>query len=356
MKKTGLILVLLSLFFMAFRSVDLIFPTPESFPTPVYNFQKNPLTTEKIELGRALFYDPILSKDSSVSCSSCHSSYNAFAHIDHDLSHGIHDSIGTRNAPALMNLAWQSNFMWDGSSNHLDVQPLAPISSSREMDEKIEHVVYKLQHSSRYPSLFAGAFGDSVITGERVLLAIAQFQLTLISSNSKYDSVKAGKASFSVMESNGYALFQKNCNSCHAEPLFSDYKFRNNGLAVDSTLKDYGRYSVTHQQKDSLLFKTPTLRNIEYTYPYMHDGRFHRLNEVLNHYTSGIVHSSTLDKQLQYPVVLTSNEKVDLIAFLLTLSDRTFVFNTKFSYPRQLFSLPSNQKTILTPQSPNSNQ
>jgi len=343
MKKSGHILLMLSLFVMAFRGVNLIFPAPDSFPTPVYNFEKNPLTAEKIELGRALFYDPILSKDSSVSCSSCHSSYNAFAHIDHDLSHGIHDSIGKRNAPALMNLAWQSSFMWDGSANHLDVQPLAPISSPQEMDEKIEHVVYKLQRSLRYPNLFAGAFGDSIITGERILLAIAQFQLTLISSNSKYDSVKAGKASFTLQESNGYALFQKNCNGCHTEPLFSDYTFRNNGLAVDATLKDYGRYNVTHQKKDSLLFKTPTLRNIEYTFPYMHDGRFHRLNEVLNHYISGISQSPTLDKQLQHPVVLNSNEKVDMIAFLLTLSDRTFIFNTKFSYPRQLFSNPTAQ-------------
>jgi cytochrome c peroxidase len=340
MKKRLLVIGLLSLLLFAFRSADMFLDIPESLGKPVYDFKKKPLTIEKVELGRKLFYDPILSKNNQVSCANCHSSYNAFAHIDHQLSHGINDIIGTRNAPALMNLAWQSSFMWDGAVNHIEVQPLAPISNPIEMDETIEHVVEKLQHTSPYPQLFFVAFGDSVITGERVLLAMAQFQLTLISANSKYDSVIAGTSIFTVQEEKGYKLFQQNCSSCHKEPLMSNYEFRNNGLAVDTMLNDFGRMGITHNTKDSLLFKVPTLRNIEYTYPYMHDGRFKSLNQVMNHYTSGVVHSRTLSAELNKPIQLSSNDKIDLIAFLLTLSDRTFVFNKNFAYPSPNNSLP----------------
>ncbi len=233
-----------------------------------------------------------------------------------------------------MNLAWQSSFMWDGAVNHIEVQPLAPISNPKEMDETIQSVIVKLQNTAPYPQLFFRAYGDSVITGERVLLAMAQFQLTLISSNSKYDSVLAGTSAFTVQEEHGYKLFQQNCSSCHKEPLMSNYEFRNNGLTVDTTLNDYGRMTVTHNPKDSLLFKVPTLRNIEYTYPYMHDGRFKTLNQVMNHYTSGIVRSSTLSRELYKPIELSPNDKIDVIAFLLTLSDRSFIFNRNFAYPR----------------------
>lgn len=341
MKRTAVILVVISLVAMAFRAVGLVFPAPAHFPDPVYNFERNPLSAAKIELGRALFYDPILSRDSSTSCSSCHSSYNAFAHIDHDLSHGINDRIGTRNAPALTNLAWQSSFMWDGASNHLDVQPLAPITNMKEMDESIEHVIVKLKRSPLYVRLFRNAFGEDQITGEHLLLSIAQFQLTLISANSKYDSVKAGTSVFSEQENRGYALFRTNCNVCHTEPLFSNYEFRNNGLPVDTSINDIGRFAVTHAAKDSFLFKTPTLRNIEFTYPYMHDGRFQKLQQVINHYTNGVVQYTTLSVELKKPVLLSSNDKIDLIAFLLTLSDRSFVFNPDLSYPRKLFTNPT---------------
>ena len=334
MKKRILVFGALCMIFFAFRSAEMFVSIPESFGKPVYDFNKNPLTPEKVELGRKLFYDPILSKNNQVSCANCHSSYNAFAHIDHQLSHGINDIIGTRNAPALMNLAWQSSFMWDGAVNHIEVQPLAPISNPKEMDETIQSVIVKLQNTAPYPQLFFRAYGDSVITGERVLLAMAQFQLTLISSNSKYDSVLAGTSAFTVQEEHGYKLFQQNCSSCHNEPLMSNYEFRNNGLTVDTTLNDYGRMTVTHNPKDSLLFKVPTLRNIEYTYPYMHDGRFKTLNQVMNHYTSAIVRSSTLSRELYKPIELSPNDKIDVIAFLLTLSDRSFIFNRNFAYPR----------------------
>lgn len=314
---------------------DVTFDTPKNWPKPHYDFTKNPLSAQKIILGRALFYDPILSKNNTISCASCHSQYTAFTHVDHDLSHGIEDRIGTRNSPALMNLAWHRSFMWDGAINHLDVQSLAPISHPDEMGEKIENVVQKLQGSKSYPSLFFKAYGDSMITGEHTLKAISQFMLTLVSSNSKYDSVMRKQTRFTAQEKNGYLLFQKNCGSCHKEPLFTNLQFENNGLPVDTTLNDYGRMKVTKNKNDSLKFKVPTLRNIEFSYPYMHDGRFKRLSDVLKHYTTGINHSSTLSTQLQKPIVLISNEKVDLTTFLLTLTDKEFLFNPKFSFPKK---------------------
>lgn len=338
MKLKGIIYLLGSCFvILAFHyTKEIPFETPRNWPQPSYDFKKNPLTKSKIELGRALFYDPILSRNSTISCASCHSQYSAFTHIDHALSHGIDDKIGIRNSPALMNLAWQKLFMHDGAINHLDVQSLSPITNALEMDETLANVVSKLQKSKTYSNLFYKAFNDSIITGEYVLKSIAQFMLTLVSSNSKYDSVMRKQTVFTEQETKGYHLFKKNCASCHTEPLFTNYQFMNNGLAIDTSLNDLGRYGIKKLASDSLKFKVPTLRNIEFSYPYMHDGRFKKLSQVLNHYTNGIVKSKTLAKELQQPLILTSNEKVDITAFLLTLSDKSFLFNPKFSYPKKI--------------------
>lgn len=310
---------------------------PDYFPEPIYDFEKNPISPEKISLGRALFYDPLLSKDNSISCASCHSVFNAFAHTDHDLSHGIDDQIGMRNAPALMNLAWHTSFMWDGAVNHLDMQALAPMEHPKEMGEQIGNVIQKLNDSTLYPKLFFKAFQDSLATGERMLKAMAQFQLKLVSANSKYDKVKRGETTFTDQEENGYRLFKQNCNSCHKEPLFTTGKFKNNGLPIDSTLKDLGRMNVTKKISDSRKFKIPTLRNVEYSYPYMHDGRFQSLSAVIKHYTNNIENNETLASELLNSIELNSNERVDLIAFLLTLSDKDFVFNREFRYPKEIF-------------------
>lgn len=299
---------------------------PDYFPKPFYSFENNPLSKEGIILGRRLFYDPILSKDSSISCSSCHLSFTAFTHVDHKLSHGINDSIGTRNSPTLINLAWSNHFMWDGAINHLDFQALAPITHPAEMGEEINHVIQKL-NKTNYPSLFYKAFQDSMITGEYLLKAIAQFELTLISCNSKYDSVIQNKTTFTVQEERGYQLFKQNCSSCHTEPLFTNNNFEKNDLPIDTILNDLGRFSITQLPSDSLKFKTPTLRNIEFSYPYMHDGRFKSISEVLDHY----------NQNYSNKIHLNEKEKVDLTVFLLTLSDKNFLFNKDFSFPRNLF-------------------
>jgi cytochrome c peroxidase len=322
--------IALSALFLATKTAEKPEPVqlqyPKNWPAPTYDFSKNPLTREGIELGRRLFYDPVLSRDSTISCASCHLSFTAFTHTDHALSHGIEDRIGRRNSPALMNLAWAKYFMWDGAIHHLDFQALAPISDSTEMDNSLEKVVQKLAVSPRYPGLFRAAFGDANITGERVLKAIAQFELTLISANAKYDRVLSGRDTFSKQEQNGYALFQKNCARCHTEPFFTNFGFEKNGLPVDTFLNDFGRMRISQNPSDSLKFKVPTLRNIEFSQPYMHDGRFRKLREVLHFYNN----STAFDPKIE----LSANEKVDLTAFLLTLTDRDFLFNPDFAFPK----------------------
>jgi len=304
---------------------------PNYFPKIEYDFSNNQLSKEKIELGKILFYDPILSKNNQVSCASCHSSYNAFAHTDHKLSHGIYDQIGVRNAPSLFNLAWQKEFMWDGAINHLDMQALAPINSKTEMGETTKGLINKLQKTNYYPKLFHDAFKDSIIKTEYLLKSLSQFQLTLISANSKYDSMLNGDVEFNKKEKNGYELFKNNCNSCHAEPLFTNYGYKNNGIIEDTLLKDPGRYNITQNLKDKYLFKVPSLRNLKYSYPYMHDGRMKKLQAVIEHYSE-----IEIDNKF---IKLNSKEKIDLIAFLLTLNDKEFILNKDHKFPSKLIEI-----------------
>ncbi|MBX7163654.1 MAG: c-type cytochrome [Saprospiraceae bacterium] len=317
--------------FMSFRWIcGNIFPyQPPHFPVPSYPFQDNPPDSLMVEIGKRLFFDPKLSADNSISCASCHSPFNAFAHTDHELSHGIHDSIGNRNAPALFNLAWQQSFMWDGAINHLDVQPLAPISHAAEMGSSINEVIQKIEGITLYRNLYFEACGDSSISSAKILKALAQYQLTLVSANSKYDRVVQGREKFSVQEENGYKLFLKNCNRCHTEPLFSNFSFEKNGLVLDPDLNDQGRYRVTLLEEDRMKFKVPSLRNLVFTYPYMHDGRFATLKEVIHHYAGDFNTKLDSSEKASKAIILNPNDQVDLIAFLLTLSDKEFVFDPK---------------------------
>jgi cytochrome c peroxidase len=328
----GLFLALLS-----FTDVKdgIAFVVPEGWPAPVYDFSKNPVTDAGFQLGRQLFYDPLLSRDTTVSCASCHLQATGFAHVDHALSHGIGGSIGTRNAPAILNMAWSKTFMWDGGVNHLDMQPLSPITSAAEMDETMENVVRKLNASDKYRRLFRAAFGDSLATGQKTLLALSQFVLMLNSYNSRYDKYirKAPGGELSAQELNGLAIFRAHCAACHTEPLFTDGGFANNGLPVDTALQDFGRINITRNPADSLKFKVPTMRNIQFTYPYMHDGRFKKLSQVVQHYTQGVQQSTTLDARLRQPIALSHEEKIDLVAFLLTLTDRDFLFDRSLGFP-----------------------
>ena len=329
----GFVLIIL-LAFVKKTLTPIYFDIPKGWPKPYYDFKNNPLSEEGFQLGRQLFYDPILSKDNTISCANCHLQSTGFTHVDHALSHGIEGKIGNRNSLTLQNLAWSKTFMWDGAVNHLDVQPLAPITSPVEMDETLQNVVYKLQNSEKYQHLFYNAFGTSKITGQLTLKSLSQFLVMLKTSNSKYDKVMREEELFTDIEQKGYNLFKTNCASCHQEPLFSSDKFENNGLDIDTTLNDFGRIKYTQNPKDYLLFKVPTLRNIEFTYPYMHDGRFKTLTEVIKHYNSEIKTSKTLSKQLVKPMNLSDNERTELLAFLKTLTDKEFLFNAKYSFPK----------------------
>ena len=335
MKKTTVILLVVILVAtQGFRRKPAgSFNVPDGWPKPAYNFRKNPLSDKKIQLGRLLFYDPVLSRDSTISCASCHSPSSAFTHVDHNLSHGIEGKMGTRNSPALMNLAWSKSFMWDGAVAHLDEQAVKPISNPLEMDESLDNVVRKLRASGKYASLFRDAFEDSAITGEYVLKSLSQFMLTIVSANAKYDKVQRGEEQFTENEAAGYTLFQKDCGSCHKEPLFTNGGFENNGLVLDDALRDVGQMKVTGKSSDPLKFKVPTLRNVQYSAPYMHDGRFKSLSQVLNNYVMGVCHGPTLSPKLQKGIYLTAVQKNQLMAFLYTLSDKQFLSDPRYGYP-----------------------
>ena len=315
-------------------TTPLYLEVPKGWPQPKYDFKKNPLTEESFQLGRHLFYDPILSRDNTISCSSCHLQQTGFTHVDHQLSHGIEGKIGTRNSMAIINLAWNKDFMWDGGVNNLEVQAINPITSPTEMDEKLENVVAKLQNSPKYRTLFTKAYGDDKVTSQRVLKALAQFTVMLKSSNSKYDKVMRKEENFTQQEQHGYDLFKTNCASCHKEPLFADERFEKNGIALDETLNDLGRIKITGKTEDKMRFKIPTLRNIQFTFPYMHDGRFKTLTEVVKHYNF-LGNDKSLPKELAKPMNLSDNDRVDLVAFLQTLTDKEFLFDKRFGFPRE---------------------
>jgi cytochrome c peroxidase len=319
--------------YFAISKGDVELKIPGDFPKPLYKFEKNKLNAEVFVLGRKLFYDNILSKDNTVSCGTCHQRIAAFAHIDHRLSHGIYAKIGTRNVPPLQNLIWKDTYMWDGGVNNLEVQPINPITSPIEMDETLANVLIKLKKDSVYVQLFNKAYKDSLINSERLLKALAQFTGLMISANSRYDQYKKGKDNFSPDEKKGLNLFRQKCGACHAEPLFTDNSYRNNGMQPDTTLRDRGREGITGIAADRNRFKVPGLRNIAMTYPYMHDGRFRNLREVLNHYSDFRNFDASVDPAIKRIGPLSENEKNALIAFMNTLTDKTFLYDRRFADP-----------------------
>ena len=306
---------------------------PKGWPQPATNiFAKNPLTEEGFQLGRKLFYDGRLSKDGNFACASCHQQFAAFANFEHDVSHGFNNGFTTRNAPALFNLAWAKELHWDGGINHIEVQPLAPITASNEMAETLENILQKLSSDSAYKSMFKEAFGDASINSQRMLKALAQFTGSIQSYNTKYDKVKRGEASFTISEQYGYDVFKKQCNVCHTEPLFTDNSFRNNGLDVNPDLNDFGRMKITGKITDSLKFKVPSLRNINITAPYMHDGRLFTLSQVIDHYRKKMNNTQpTIDSILRNKLLITNQERIDLLSFLYTLTDEELIQNKRYS-------------------------
>ncbi|WP_240646679.1 cytochrome-c peroxidase [Chitinophaga rhizosphaerae] len=304
---------------------------PAHFPQPVYDLSRNPPTVEGVALGRRLFYDPRLSRDSTISCGFCHQQFAAFAHFDHALSHGIDNRNGFRSVPSLFNLLWQKDFMWDGGVNHLDIQPLTPISDANEMGEDLGRLIARLNADKKYRSMFDGAFGPGEINSQKLFRALSQFMATMNSFNAKYDSVLTHKAQFSPDEQAGYAIFQAKCAACHKEPLFTDGSFRNNGLPYNEFLNDAGRMRITNSTGDYLKFRVPSLRNIIKSPPYMHDGRFYDIYDVFEHYSSGIEQTPTIDPIVKNGIPLSQEEQRQLYFFLTTLTDHSFINNKSLS-------------------------
>lgn len=327
-------------------------PTPYElsigdFPPPMLPPDNLP-TVAGVQLGRMLFYETELSKDGTQSCASCHLQKDGFSDTRR-FSIGVEGLPGERQAMAVMNLAWHRNgLFWDGRSPDLRHQALQPIQDPLEMNETVENTLTKLRAKDRYRDQFIRAFGDDQITAERVAKAIEQFELTLISNQSKYDLYLAGVETLSESEERGRHLFFAEfdpffgikggeCFHCHGGFNLTNDLFMNNGLDTDEDFTDEGLYRVTNDPADMAKFKTPSLRNIALTPPYMHDGRFATLEEVMEHYNTGVKHSSTVDPLMQFNLDpglgLTEDDIADIIAFLHTLTDPEFISNPAFSEP-----------------------
>ncbi|MEO6038598.1 MAG: cytochrome c peroxidase [Saprospiraceae bacterium] len=309
----------------------------------------NPLTVQGVQLGRMLFYEKMLSKDGSQACADCHKQQDAFSDIRR-FSIGVQGLPGNRQAMAVMNLAWHKNgLFWDGRAPHVRDQSLGPIQNPLEMNESLPNAVAKLGADKRYSDQFIRAFGDAHVTPLRISLALEQFMFTMVSNNSKYDQYQRGEASLNESEERGRKLFftefdpfgserGAECFHCHGTFNFTDDDFKNNGLDTDGSMTDEGRKVVTNDPADRGKFKVPSLRNVALTAPYMHDGRFATLEEVVEHYNTGMKSSATVDELLQFSLQpgglqMTAQSKADLVAFLKTLTDETFRTNKAYESP-----------------------
>jgi len=323
---------------------------PSHFPAMIIP-ENNPMTVQGVELGRFLFYETMLSGDNTMSCASCHAPSNSFSDSN-QFSVGIDGVYGNRQSMALINLGWDDFFFWDGRASTLEEQILGPVPNPIEMHQEWDVAVAKLNNDLEYRNRFFRAFGEEGIDSIKVSKAIAQFLRTLISSNSKYDVMykyengmtlsSSDQTIFQTIDSEewaGYDLFKSlngaDCFHCHNGPLMRVKKYSNNGL--DNVFTDSGRGAISGNSNDDGKFKVPTLRNIALTAPYMHDGRFSTLDEVIDHYSTGIHMSPTIDPLIEYAsqggVQLDNQEKYLLKKFLLTLSDETFINNPNFMNP-----------------------
>ncbi len=321
------------------------FPELRFFPTmPIPDY--NPVTVEGADLGRHLFYDPVLSKDSTMSCASCHKQQAAFSDSPKAFSMG-RNNIMIRNTLPLFNLAWYPALFWDGRAADIEAQVFHPVRDYNEMNLDWKTAAARLQKNEFYRKQFKNVFGTSRIDSIMVSYAIGQFLRTLISYQSKYDKVLSGNEFFSKDEYAGFNLVNDqtkgNCLHCHStdgHALGTLLMFSNNGLdavADADDFKDKGRGGVTGKKTDNGKFKVPSLRNLAFTAPYMHDGRFKTLEEVIDFYSEGVKPSPNLDPKMEYyphaDSKLNADEKKQVIAFLLTLSDSVFVAKQEFSNP-----------------------
>lgn len=356
---TVLLLFVLSTVLSAWCFFDDDIPTgpykliyPANFGNRINVPDDNPETQQGVFLGRLLFYETRLSANNTLSCGSCHQQDKAFTD-GKALSEGVDHSLTARNSMSLTNLLWTRKFFWDGRAASLEEQASFPLTNPHEMGQSLDASAKKLSADADYRSVFKIVYGDENITGERIVKAISQFERTLISCNSKYDRYLRGSYQPTAEELKGMALFNSapepgkgirgaNCAHCHGGAKNYMELFHNNGL--DSIPKDAGVETISGQTSDKGRFKVPTLRNIALTAPYMHDGRFKTLDEVIDHYSEHIKESAYLSAFLRgesnepggKSLKLLPQEKTELIAFLNMLTDSTFVNNPDFSDPHLL--------------------
>ena len=290
-----------------------------------------PITREGYELGKMLFFDPILSGNNTIACGSCHKPHLAFTDGLALSDKGVSGKPLSRNTPSIVNTAWMSGLFWDGGAKDIESLALGPIEHEDEMNQNIHELVLELNGDTAYTRRFRNVFPNEGITPHTIIRALGQFQNALVSGNSRYDYFRRGEegGNLSSLELQGLALVEKHCAACHSSDLFTDNMYHNNGL--DSIFSDdsffqplLGRYRITKDSNDLGKYKTPTLRNISLTAPYMHDGRFATLHEVLDHYSEGIKYSSTLDSNLSQPIRLSQHEKRAIVEFLHSLTDYSF--------------------------------
>lgn len=311
---------------------------PSNFPPIEQNLSGNYPTEIGVKLGRRLFYDPQLSRNNTISCAHCHQQPYAFTHHGHVFSHGIDNQFGTRNAPAIQNLIFQPHYFYDGAAVSLRMLSIVPIHNPVEMDSNLQEIETKLKNDPDYVRLFNIAFDGEGITSGNILDALAQFMTIMISADSRYDHYvrKEEGGNLTDMEMEGLAVFKQKCAACHATDLFTDNSFRNNGLAINPLLNDVGLAHVSGFESDKYKFKVPSLRNVELTAPYMHDGRFMSLEAVLDFYDQGVQKTPNLDPLLQengyLGIPLTEEEKKAIVAFLKTLTDQSFIENPLFYF------------------------
>lgn len=332
-------------------------PTPYVFnlkglPPPPGMPADNPLTVQGVALGKMLFHERQLSATGTQSCADCHAQSKGFSD-GRRFSVGVRGAEGTRQSMAVFNLAWrrpgpQGGFFWDGRSQQIRHQVLIPIQDPLEMDANLDDVINRLHASEQYRAQWIRAFGTDSITPRTLSLALEQFLLSIVSGNTRFDRAQRGEIQRTDAEQRGRDLFFREvdpirgikgaeCFHCHGGPQFSNNQFMNNGLDPEAGFTDLGRFRVTQNPRDRARFLSPTLRNIALTAPYMHDGRFATLEEVIDHYNTGVRSSATLELPLmQFNVRpgglgLTAQDKADLIAFLHTLTDDSLAIDARYS-------------------------
>lgn len=290
---------------------------------------ENPLTAQKAELGKQIFFDKRLSRDTTIACASCHLPERAFAN-ETRVAVGIKGRHGRRNVPSILNRAYGKSFFGDGRAKSLEEQALEPIQNPKEMDMTLNGLVSRLSEDKEYAERFQDVFSEKP-TAQNAAKAIASFVRTLLSGNSPYDKFEYGEQNaLSASAKRGLQIFRGkgNCISCHTGPNFTDERFHNTGVAFkDTTPADWGRYAITNVIRDKGAFKTPTLRDVSRTEPYMHNGSFASLEEVLDFYTQGGIQNPSLDEDIR-PLRLTEQEKKDLIEFLNSLVGQGFPIDT----------------------------